>query len=176
MMKHMILLPALLASTLLLAQADRNKPNPSKTEAVILKSSSLTIKRGEESDSNNYYPQMNAGKMWVFQYSYTASEYPEITDDEYTESFSFQLAPPKGNSFRISGKGIAAANSIFQKSCFCADRGYFRIKEGTITGTKLNNSTWVVNVEITVPPKGDLSIGSIKKKFTTRYRIQVPSK
>lgn len=158
------------------AQESPSKPNPARKEALIFRNSTLLLKQGDANDSLNFYPKMGKGSAWVFQYNYTAPEYPEMSDDEYFESFMFQIPQPKGTAFSLKGKDLAKANATFQKSCFCADRGYFRITEGSIVGKKINSNTWSVTVNIVIPAKNEQSAGAVKKKFTARYRIQSTSK
>ncbi len=176
MMKLMLSASFILFTLAGIAQEKPSKPNPAKTEAIIFRNSTLALNRGEANDSVNIYPKMSKGSMWVLQYNYQAPEYPEMSDDEYFESFTFQLSPPKTTSFVLKGASLAKANAVFQKACFCADRGYFIIKEGTVTGKKINNSTWLISVDIVIPPKGNLSSGAIRKKFTARYKIPTTPK
>ncbi len=172
-MKKIIYTIALLFALVpLQAQQKPDKPNPAKTESIIFRNASLTIKQGEDNDSVNIYPKMGVGKMWVVQYSYLAPEYPQMTDDEYYESLIFQLAPPKGNRFMLKDEDLVKANTVFQKSCFCADRGYFKISKGAITGTRINNTTWKITANYVVPAKNGLSMGPISKSFSARFRIQ----
>jgi hypothetical protein len=162
----------LFALSTLQAQQSPDKPNPAKTENVIYRNASLSIRQGEDNDSVNIYPKMGVGKMWVVQYSYQAPEYPQMTDDEYYESLMFQIAPPKGNRFVLKDADLVKANTVFQKSCFCADRGYFKISKGTISGTRINSTTWKITASYTVPSKNGLSMGPLTKNFTGRFRIQ----
>ncbi|MFN6358799.1 MAG: hypothetical protein ACK4XL_08180, partial [Bacteroidota bacterium] len=76
-MKNLFTSVALLFALVpLQAQQKPDKPNPAKTESVIFKNASLTIRQGEDNDSINIYPKMGTGNMWVVQYSYQAPEYP----------------------------------------------------------------------------------------------------
>lgn len=172
-MKKLFTSVALLSAlSTLQAQQVPDKPNPAKTETVIYKNASLTIRQGEDNDSINIYPKIDAGNIWVVQYSYQAPEYPQMTDDEYYESLMFQIAPPKGKRFVLKDVDLVKANTVFQKSCFCADRGYFKISKGTITGTRINSTTWKITATYTVPSKNGLSMGSLNKSFSSRFRIQ----
>ncbi len=169
----------ILLSTLLLigiananAQGINNVPNPAKTETNVFKQSQIEI----NDDDENFNLKVVNGEMWVFQYFHRFEEYPDVTDDERSEGFLFQIAPvflfQAGNSFEISGTQIEQAKTTFNKSCFCPDRGFFKITEGTITGIKLNDTTWEINADFIIPAKGELSAGAQKKTLTAIFYVK----
>lgn len=152
----------------LVPQETISQLTPSKTKAEILTKSKLKFKNDQ---GGNIYPHISKGRMWVFGYNYQAPENPNIADDEYREEFLFQIKKPQSTTFEITD--ISAANAIFEKSCFCADRGYYKITEGKITGNKIDDKTWEVTASFSIPVKGEFSAGEKQKIFTARFLVRL---
>lgn len=93
------------------------------------------------------------GKKMVFKYSYIGADVEMIADDEYYESFEFEINPPKGNTFSFSSNQFEENKVLFKRSCFCLDGGIRQLYEGKITGKKINNTTWLVEMDVEIVPR-----------------------
>jgi len=89
-----------------------------------------------------------AGEKLVFTYVYEAEEDPQIADDEYTEFIRFEIAADTATtSFSYEDRDLRQINALMHASCFCAPE-VAEIREGSINGTKQEDGSWEVAVEI----------------------------
>ncbi len=160
----MRIIPALVLILLCVGAGAQTEPkaNPEMKRFVYQVNSQITKRTY---DSIYFDLSYDKGKKMVFMYSFRAKEYEMIADDEYFESIIFEMAPPKGNSFVIKSKQFEAAKVIYNRGCFCADAGLRQIYDGTITGKKTGNNTWIVTIDIMIEPRPGRQGLAINKKL-----------
>ncbi|OYU94941.1 MAG: hypothetical protein CFE21_14785 [Bacteroidetes bacterium B1(2017)] len=168
-MKKLICYLLLLLSLSANAQSQDVKPkvNPEIKRFVYQNNTTITKRTY---DSIYFDIAYDKGANWVFKYSYRAQETDLIADDEYAETYEFEMAPPKGNSFTITSKDFEKNKVIFNRSCFCPDGGIRQLHEGTITGKKVGKNTWLVTFDITIEPRTGRSTVSTNKKFKGYFK------
>jgi hypothetical protein len=93
------------------------------------------------------------GNKWVFKFSFKGEDNEMMADDEFFESYEFEIAPPKGNSFVINEEDFLASKVIYNRSCFCADSGPRQLHTGRITGKKVSKNTWLVSFDGYINPR-----------------------
>jgi hypothetical protein len=100
-------------------------------------------------DSEQYLTfEVVAGDNLVFHFHYKKNDNPQIQDDEYQEDIYFE-AKPSGNSFLISSDQLKQAGVIFGRLCFCPDEWYHWVDQGCLYGTKVDDDTWNVSLNLT---------------------------
>jgi len=78
---------------------EKPKNNPA-IKRFVYQSNSQISKRVY--DSIYFDVTYTKGKKWVFHFSQQSEENPMVSDDEYQESYTFEIDPPKGNRFTIA--------------------------------------------------------------------------
>lgn len=162
-MKNLLVAFAVLMSITLTAQ---NKLNPAKTSTKWLKKSQLVFAYSTP-DSMSFAVEKKSGDKWVFEYRFAGAEYVEIADDEKIELVGFQIAPVKGTSFKLSNEQLIKANAYFMLGCFCKDRGYKHIETGSISGKKINATTWKITFNLTI----ETGSGTITRKYSGNFKL-----
>lgn len=148
-MKKLMQLVFVLIPCFVLGQT-KPKTNPEMKRFVYQTKSSI-----EKRPYDSLYFDINyvSGSNWVFKYSYKSQETEMIADDEYFESYEFEIPPPKGNSFVIESKDFDKCKVVFTRSCFCPDAGLRQLKEGTIKGKRIKGNTWLVTFDVMIIPR-----------------------
>ena len=94
--------------------------------------------------------QIKEGKNLVFEYVFSAEEDSRAEDDEYSEYIKFEI-DPELTSFNYSDSALHNTKIVFTKSCFC-DFDYQETMDvepyGTISGEKVSNTEWNINLDI----------------------------
>lgn len=145
MNKYFLLILSCLILTSCSKDDNVNDPNylyeySNDSELTITYYQNSYMKRGEVSQ----------GDKVVFKYTYTAEDDKEIADDEYTEFIYFEIDSAL-DEFLLEGDALESANLILAKSCFCyfpydSDKDVAPV--GSISGEKLSDNTWKVNVDV----------------------------
>ncbi|KQC29051.1 hypothetical protein [Flagellimonas eckloniae] len=94
------------------------------------------------------FATIESGQSLVFEYFFTASEEPQVADDEYEERIIFEI-DATAESFSMSGDDLTMANTVFDKYCFCDIRGSIPISSGTISGEKISDNSWNIEIDVT---------------------------
>ncbi|AKA36406.1 hypothetical protein [Flagellimonas lutaonensis] len=114
---------------------------------------------GGDTDEFNFYQDatitvndanfavIESGENLVFEYFFRADDNPQIADDEYAERIIFEV-DAAAEQFSFSDAELTAANTFFDKYCFCFIEGSIPIESGTISGRKFSSSTWQVSIDI----------------------------
>lgn len=105
------------------------------------------------------------GNKWVFKFSHQFAEYPMVSDDEYFESYEFEIDPPMGNRFTIKDGDFEKHKVIYNRSCFCPDAGPRQLVDGTITGKRIKGNTWLVTFDGFVHPRPGKDFAAYAKKW-----------
>jgi hypothetical protein len=108
-----------------------------------------------EAAPGNFSLNYQEGEKWVFKFSYKGEDNDMMADDEFFESFEFEIAPPKGNSFEINESDFAKCKVIYTRSCFCADAGPRILLEGNIKGKKVGKNKWLITFDGAINARPD---------------------
>lgn len=87
-----------------------------------------------------------SGDKLVFAYEYNKKDKENIADDEYTEYIYFEI-DPEADSFEFSDSTLASCNLVMQPICYCLS-GYGIPVSGTLSGTKLSEERWQVELDV----------------------------
>jgi hypothetical protein len=168
-MKKIICLIAVLAafSHLALAQQEKPKVNPEMKRFVYQTNSTITKR---VYDSIYFDISYDKGDKWVFKYTFMAKDLVMVADDEYFESYEFEMDPPKGKNFTINGDDFIQNKVIFNRGCFCQDGGLRQLEEGKITGKKTGKNTWLVTFDLMINPKPGVKAAATFKKFKGYFK------
>jgi hypothetical protein len=121
-------------------------------------------------DSIYFDISYDKGDKWVFKYTYRAAEMEMMADDEYAETYEFEMTPPKGNQFVITDADFEKNKVLFTRSCFCPDGGIRQLYEGTIEGKKVGRNTWLVNFDLSIVPRPGRQGLPSNKKFKGYFK------
>lgn len=111
--------------------------------------SKLTVSSRE--DSYMKYGVIGKGENTVFKYRFDAEEEENIADDEYGETIQFEIETGL-REFSYSNSELSEIALVFTKYCFC----YFPLEPsknvppmGSISGQKISNHRWKININVT---------------------------
>jgi len=96
---------------------------------------------------SDYWAEVVDGDMLVFEYIYKASEDPMTYDDGHTEKVMFQINKDE-LSFLFENKEIITTKCFIYEAYDWAD--YYKVSDGIIEGTKLNENEWQVKFDVFV--------------------------
>ncbi len=151
-MKKLLFIIALFNLSFLSAQVKSNlkeKIFPEIKTFKVLKNSAIKLNQAD-----NIYFDYNIikGNKLVFDYYYKAKDRESVADDEYNERIVFEMYSKSAASFVLTGDSILAAKAYYTRSCFCLDRGNYKINGGSILGKKINANTWKVDMDLVITP------------------------
>jgi len=69
-------------------------------------------------------------------------------------------------SFELSGDDLSAAKTYFRQSCFCEELGSLIASGGSIKGTKLNENSWRIDLQMNFVLRGNTETRTISGVFT----------
>lgn len=93
------------------------------------------------------------GSNLVFHMSTYDDGFENIIDDEVAEQIYFEVdktgsdQTSEVSSFNMD---VSKQNAYYGRFCFCGVTGFFPITNGSISGERLNNNQWMVQVDIEV--------------------------
>lgn len=165
-MKNLLIFISCFGVIQLFAQ-DKMTPAVKTFEAKIGKAIVL-----KDNNANGIFADITDNSSSVmFQYKFIGAQNDAMSDDEYTEIVAFNIVPDKTGKFVLKGDDLKKAQGYLYKGCFCLDRGYSPIVDGTITGAKLSKTTWYVNINVKVKTKQGDSEQIITKKIKGKVTI-----
>lgn len=150
-MKNLLLILALLNITCLSAQVKspkKEKVTPEIKTFKVIKGSSIKL---NQADKIYFDYNIIKGKKLVFDYNFKAKDRESVADDEYRERIVFEL-DSKTKSFVLTGDSLLAANAFYSRSCFCLDRGNYKINGGCINGKLIKANAWKVDMDLIITP------------------------
>lgn len=106
-----------------------------------------------------------AGENYVFKYMYTYSDEVEVVDDEYAESFFIEI-PVSGDTFSYEGDELEGLNSAFNYYCYCPTLGLTKADSGRISGTKIDDSHWKIELDVRFTGEQDGLDDLFQKRFS----------
>lgn len=109
-----------------------------------------------------FFAIVNPGSNIVFSYEYS-SACALIADAGYMDKLVFEI-PAGGTSFEYDqASELENGKCYFLRTCFCGNVSS-RLVAGVIKGTRIDNSRWSIQVNVTVPVN-NISL-SFNKQFT----------
>jgi hypothetical protein len=168
-MKNLLLLIALSNITWLSAQVNttiKEKVTPEIKTFKVIKGSSIKLNQAD----NIYFDyDIKKGNKLVFDYNFKAKDRESVADDEFRERIVFEL-DSKSKSFVLSGDTLLDAKAYFTRSCFCLDRGNYKINGGSIKGKLIKANTWKVNLDLIITPSQERGGEPFAVKVSGTYK------
>jgi hypothetical protein len=169
-MKNLLLLIALSNITWLSAQVNttiKEKVTPEIKTFKVIKGSSIKLNQAD----NIYFDyDIKNGNKLVFDYNFKAKDRESVADDEFRERIVFEL-DSKSKSFVLSGDTLLDAKAYFTRSCFCLDRGNYKINGGSIKGKLIKANTWKVNLDLIITPSQERGGEPFAVKVSGTYKL-----
>jgi hypothetical protein len=169
-MKNLLLILALLNITWLSAQVKttiKEKINPEIKTFKVNKQSSIKLNQAD----NIYFDyDIIKGKKLVFDYNFKAKDRESVADDEFRERIVFEL-DSKTKSFVLTGDSLLLAKAYFTRSCFCLDRGNYKINGGSIKGNLTKANTWKVDMDLIITPSSERGGEPFTIKVSGTYKL-----
>lgn len=106
-----------------------------------------------------------AGENYVFRYTYTYDDELEIVDDEYAESFFIEI-PVSGDTFSYDSDELKGLNTAFNYYCFCPTLGLTQADSGRISGVKMDDSHWKIELDARFTGEQDGNNDLFQKRFS----------
>lgn len=127
---------------------DNSLPNGTTPERTTLSfSSNVAIVILPQTETSLFFANVERGDNIVFEYFFVAEQEDLIADDEYAERIIFEITP-SATSFSFTDEELSTPQSFFNRFCFCASLGSVPITSGTISGTKINDTEWDINIDV----------------------------
>jgi hypothetical protein len=92
---------------------------------------------------------------------------------EYRERIVFELES-KTKSFVLTGDSLLAAKAYYTRSCFCLNRGNFKINGGSIKGKLLKANNWKVDLDLIITPTPERGGDPFSVKVSGTYKLSNP--
>jgi hypothetical protein len=130
-----------------------------------------------DNNAGGFYGEIrDSAPTILFEYTYTASQNNEISDDELTEMICFNIVPDRSGKFLLTGNDLKAAQGYFYRGCFCSNRGTHRMVSGNIRGVKMSHTQWYINANVMVKEKNGDNEQLVNKKVKGYFNIISPQK
>ena len=117
-----------------------------------------------EIDEDYYLANVESGDNLVFIYKFVKDDDPDIADDEYVERIIFEINKDL-TSFSFTSEDINESNMYFNQFCFCPSIESIHIVNGTLEGEKINNSKWLIALNVEFELHGNLVKRQIEGVF-----------
>lgn len=98
------------------------------------------------------YGMLKQSNNLVFQFEYKRGHNNDIVDDEYMSKVGFEISPSV-TSFSYANEELAKAKAHYMGGGAWAGYGSVGLTNGTIKGHKTGDSTWYVEMDVTLPEK-----------------------
>lgn len=117
-------------------------------------------------DSTGQYVNIISGDKLVFAYEYVKNDKRNIADDEYTEYIYFEI-DPSVESFDFQDSELVDAALVMHPVCFCVP-GLGIPVSGSLSGSKINNNRWQVDMDVIFDWNGDTREGEFSAEFEVK--------
>jgi len=98
----------------------------------------------------NMYPVITEGTNTIFKYNFVKNTLPNTADSDYQEIVYAELAP-EISEFNLTNETLQNVKLTYGRLCFCkGSNGYFPIKNGTFSISKIDNETIKIHLDFTV--------------------------
>lgn len=110
------------------------------------------------------------GDNLVFEYNHIGAQCDNIADDEWGERLTFEI-DKDATEFEFTDDAILETKCFYQYYGAWAPPHHYEVKNGSISGHKIDNTNWEVTIDITViaMPFGEESPRTIA--FQRTFRI-----
>lgn len=102
-----------------------------------------------QNDPNFFLATIENGNNLVFEYEYVLEADPDIADSGFSETILFEIDPTL-NEFTYSNQELVDSNTYYRQLCFCPTDDSILITNGTISGRKLTERTWEIDILIDI--------------------------
>lgn len=150
-MKNLFFVIALFNITWLSAQVKptiKDKVSPEVKTFKVNKNSAIKL---NQADKIYFDYNIIKGNKLVFDYNFKAKDRESVADDEYRERIVFEI-DNKLKSFLLTGDSLIQAKAFYSRSCFCLDRGNYKINGGSIKGKLIKPNNWKVEMDLVITP------------------------
>lgn len=106
-----------------------------------------TIELPETNNSNT--ASIIDGNKLVFEYTYELEGDPEIPDSQFKEIIIFEIDPSL-EEFSYTNQELVDINTYYRQLCFCPTDDSILITTGSISGRKLSETTWDIDILIDI--------------------------
>lgn len=162
LMKKLIF-PFLLS--VLISSCNISENDKERFEYNYFESSKLEVEQLQESYMKRGV--VSQGDKTVFVYEYHFDEEAMAYDGGFSDYIYFEI-DPTDDSFRMTGDELVTAKVTYSKSCFCyfPDAAEKNVNPtGVITGEKISDTRWCINLDITF-------YGDEKKTFNAIFKLK----
>ncbi len=133
----------------LFISCNENEENLETYSYVFMNDSKLEVKSND--DLYIKYGIIEKGENVVFEYEFVEPGDVEIADSGYSETIRFEI-DTNLNEFSYSNEELEIIKPVFTKYCFCSFENN-AVKNvnptGKISGKKLSNNQWEIDLDIT---------------------------
>ena len=112
---------------------------------------------------SNSFTSIENGVNRVFEYEFVADDNPNLADDEFAERILFEV-PLNMDNFSFSNQELNTIHAYYDKYCFCLIEGSIPLSTGTIRGTRINSSTFEIEINVEFE-----DFGTISKVITANF-------
>lgn len=110
-------------------------------------------------------PEVIAGENYVFKYLYEKYNEPGWVDGEYYESILLEI-PVSEDNFLYDSDGLKRLNTAFEYYCYCSVLGLIKADSGTISGIKIDDNNWKIELNARFSGEQDGNDNLFQKRFS----------
>lgn len=100
-----------------------------------------------QNDPNFFLASIENGNNLVFEYKYVLEADPDIADSGFSETILFEIDPSL-EEFTYRDQELEGINTYYRHICFCESIESILVNSGSISGTKINNNSWNIDINI----------------------------
>jgi len=100
-------------------------------------------------DSDFFVATIDSGNKLVFEYKFDSPSDPQIADSGFSETILFEIQTDI-EEFSLKNEELNTINAFYRAICFCPNTESVRISEGTISGKKMNTTSWEIKIDVKI--------------------------
>ncbi len=100
-------------------------------------------------DSDFFVATIDTGNKQVFEYNFDSPSDPQIADSGFSEIIIFEIQSDI-EEFNLKNEELNNINAFYRAICFCPNTESVRISEGTISGKKINSTSWTIQIDVKI--------------------------
>ncbi len=121
-----------------------------------------------QDDPNFFLATVENGNNLVFEYEYVLEADPDIADSGFSETILFEIDPSL-EEFSYTDQQLEGIKTYYRHICFCASIESILVNSGSISGTKINNNLW--NIDININYRYEQSQPLTNKQFSGVFTL-----
>ncbi len=125
--------------------------------------------RIDDTDLGLFEYEVSEGDKLVFRINHAEAQCDDILDDEWGERIVFEI-DQEATSFRFDDSELIEAQCYYNQWGAWVNSSPLLITSGSIDGTKLNESTWFINLSLNLSAQN--ALGSSMVEYEGTYEIQ----